>query len=120
MATKRIAGTAYLLVDGKQYPLGGKLTVSPDASERSGMAGLAGVTGYKETPRVPFIEGEFHVPAELSLKAVAALTNVTVTAELANGKRYTARNAWSAGARELDAGEGTMQIRFEAPEIDED
>lgn len=110
---KRIAGTAYVKVDGAQYSLSGSLTVSVDSVEREGKAGLSGVAGYSEMPRVPFIEGEFYLTADLSLKAVEAFTDVTVTAELANGKTYVLRNAWTAGAREANAADGTVTIRFE-------
>lgn len=112
----RIAGTAYVKVDGNQYTLSGSLTVSPDSLEREGLAGLSGVAGYKEMPRVPFIEGEFFTTAGLSLTAIQAITNATVTAELANGKTYVLRNAWTAGAREVNAAEGTVTIRFEGME----
>jgi len=112
----RIAGTAYIKVDGNQYTLAGTLTVSPDILTREGLAGLSGVAGYKETPRVPFIEGEFFATENLSLPALQAITNATVTAELANGKTYVLRNAWTAGARELNAAEGTVSVRFEGME----
>ena len=49
-------------------------------------------------------------------KALEAVTNATVTAELANGKVYVLRNAWFAGAVELNAAEGTFTARFEGVE----
>lgn len=110
---KRIAGTAFVKADGAQYTLAGSLTVSIDAAEREGLAGLSGVAGYKETPVVPFIEGEFFLTEGLSLEDVEAMTDVTVTAELANGKTYVLRNAWASGKREANASEGTATIRFE-------
>jgi hypothetical protein len=112
----RIAGTAYVKVDGAQYTLAGTLTVSTDSFTREGLAGLSGVAGYKEMPRVPFIEGEFYTTPDVSLPALEAVTNATVTAELANGKTYVLRNAWSAGAREVNAAEGTFTLRFEGME----
>ena len=57
MACRRIAGVAYIFVDGAQYPLRGDLTVSIDTIEREGVAGMDGVHGFTETPRVPWIEG---------------------------------------------------------------
>ncbi|MEH6630163.1 MAG: phage tail tube protein [Halopseudomonas aestusnigri] len=110
---KRIAGTAYVKVDGNQYTLSGSLTVSIDEAEREGLVGLSGVAGFKEMPRVPFIEGEFFTTDEMNLKDVEAITDATVTAELANGKTYVLRNAWTAGAREVDAAEGNVTIKFE-------
>jgi uncharacterized protein YlzI (FlbEa/FlbD family) len=119
MGKKRLAGTAYFKIDGNQYSLGGSLTVSIDGTEREGKAGLSGVAGFSEKPRVPFIEGEFFLTETLSLPEIEAITDTTVTAELANGKTYLLREAWSAGAREANAAEGTVEIRFEGMSGDE-
>jgi hypothetical protein len=108
-----IAGVAYVKVDGEQYALRGDLTVSIDAVERAGIAGLDGVHGYTETPRVPFIEGSFSDIGGMSLKRIGEICNSTVTAELLNGKSYLLRNAWSSTARELNGAEGSVTIRFE-------
>lgn len=113
MAGQRIAGTAFLKADGAQYLLAGSLTVSIDNLERDGKAGLSGVAGYGEAPRVPFIEGEVFLTADLSTATLLAMTNVTVTAELANGRTYVLSNAWTAKARELNAADGTTTVRFE-------
>lgn len=113
MSTHRIAGVAFVKVNDRQYALRGSLTVSPDLFEREGIAGQDSVHGYKEIPRVPFIEGEFSTVRELSLDDLSAITDATVTAELANGKVYVLRNAWTAGAREINAEEGQVSIRFE-------
>lgn len=113
MARNRIAGVAFVKVDDRQLELRGSLTVSTDLFEREGIAGQDSVHGYKETPRVPFIEGDFSTTAELSMDFIASITEATVTAELANGKVYLLRDAWTANAREIDAEEGQVQIRFE-------
>lgn len=113
MASKRIAGTAYIKADGKQFSLGGTLTVSIDENDREGISGLSGVAGFKETPRVPFIEGDFLTTDELSVTELRKMIDVTVTAELANGRTYVLRNAWCAKAVEINASEGTASVRFE-------
>src|SRR5215510_11592027 len=66
------------------YPLRGNLTVSPSPYERAMIAGQDYVHGYSELPRVPYIEGDFSTLQGLSLEAIAAMVDVTVTAELAN------------------------------------
>lgn len=109
----RIAGVCYLKVDGTQYALRGGLTVSTDALEREGVAGMDGVHGYIERPRVPFISGDLTDTSGLSLEALQSITDATVTAELANGKTYLLRNAWTAEARELNAADGQVSVRFE-------
>jgi len=113
MACRRIAGVAYVYVDGQQYPLRGSLTISTDTIEREGVAGQDDVHGFIETPRVPWIEGDISDLGGLSLMALQAMCDVTVTAELANGKVYILRNAWTTAAREFTAADGQATVRFE-------
>ncbi|MDO8421566.1 MAG: phage tail tube protein [Parvibaculum sp.] len=116
---KRISGTAYLKVDGAQYTLAGSLDVQPMAVKREGKVGLGGPAGYDEQPIIPYIEGEVFLDAELSLTALAAITDATVHAEMANGKNYILRNAWWAGDVVAKAADGTTSIRFEAMACEE-
>lgn len=115
----KIGGVAYLKVDGTQYALRGNLVVSPDPFEREGIAGQDGVHGFNEKPRVPFIEADITDMGGLSLEKLRAITDSTVTAELANGKTYVARNAWIGGSRDLNTAEGTTKVKFEAKQISE-
>ena len=59
---QRIAGIAFLKVDGNQYPLRGNFTVTPSVIERAGLAGQDYIHGYSEMPRVPSIEGDVSEP----------------------------------------------------------
>ena len=109
----KIAGTAYVKADGKQYTLGGSLTVSVNEFTREGQAGLSGVAGYIEKPKVPYIECEMLTTKEFSSQELEGITDATITAELVNGKTYLLSNAWQAGDIEINAAEGTTTIRFE-------
>lgn len=109
----RVAGTSYVKVDAGQLALRGSHTIRPAAFTREGIAGLDGVHGYKETPRIPSIEVEVTLTRDLSVKKVAGLTNVTVTSELANGRVFVLSQAWQAGDLDLNAVEGSVTIRFE-------
>lgn len=113
MAARRIAGVAYVYIDGQQYPLRGNLTVSIDTIEREGVPGQDGIHGYIERPRVPWIEGDFSDLNALSLEQLQDMDDVTVTAELANGKMYVLRNAWTSTAREFNAADGQATVRWE-------
>ena len=113
MPANRIGGTAYLKVDGAQFALRGDLTISIDPVERTGVAGMDGVHGYTEAPRIPFIEGSFSDIGGMSLTQLQRHRDVTVTAEVLSGKVYLLRNAWTATARELNAVEGSVTIRWE-------
>lgn len=115
----RVAGVAFLKVDGQQYPLRGNFTVSPTSVERAGIAGQDYVHGYSELPRVPFIEGDVTLVPELSMEAVEAVVSATVTAELANGRVYVLREAWCKAAFDLNTHDGLSRIRFEGTSCDE-
>ena len=109
----RIAGVAYLRVDGVQYALKANLTISIDSFIREGVPGMDGVHGYKETPQTPYISAEISDLGGLSLQNLRAMCNNTVTAELANGKTYILRNAWTAAAMELNVADGQVTVRWE-------
>lgn len=110
---QRIAGIAYLKVDGDFYPLRGNFTVSPSGTERAGIAGQDYVHGFSELPRVPYIEGDVSLVPGLSLLQLAQVTNSTITAELANGMVYVLSEAWTRAAFELNTREGQTRVRFE-------
>jgi len=109
----RIAGTAFVKVDGTQYALRGNFTVSPSTKERQMLAGQDGVHGFSEMPRVPFIEGDISMQPGFSLTDAQAITNSTITAELANGSTYTLINAATTAAFSINTREGIVHIRWE-------
>ncbi len=115
----RIAGVCYVRVDGRQYDLRGSLIVSISPTERSGVAGQDGVHGFIEMPRVPFISGVFSDTANLSVAELDAIEGATITAELANGKAYILRDAWTKSAHEIDTAQGQVAVRFEGLSGDE-
>ncbi|GJD58357.1 phage tail tube protein [Methylobacterium dankookense] len=116
---KAFAGTAYIRVDGRQYALRGNLTVSPTPRERAGVAGMDGVHGFTEAPRIPFISGDFSTLDDVSIEELDAIEDATVQVELLNGKAYVLREAWTAQAREINAAEGRVAVRFEGISMDE-
>jgi hypothetical protein len=116
---QRIAGVAFLKVNGNQYPLRGNLTVSPSPLERAMIAGQDYVHGYSEVPRVPYIEGDFSTLSGLSIENIAAMVNVTVTAELANDTTFVLREGCCRAALEINARDGQYRVRFEGVQCDE-
>lgn len=119
MAANRIAGVCYVKAGAAQLALGGTVTVSPASKEREGKAGLSGVVGYVERPRVPYIELEGQTVPGFSAADLEAVEDETITAELANGSTYILRNAWLAAPLEINAAEGTYTARFEGMACDE-
>lgn len=117
--SQRIAGIAFLKVDGAIYPLRGNFMVSPSSVERAGISGQDFVHGYSEMPRLPWISGDVSLDPALSMDDVELVTNATVTAELANGRTYVLREAWCTSALELNTREGQTRVRFEGVSCDE-
>ena len=109
----RIAGIAYIKVDGRQFAARGNWTVSARLTERTGIAGQDGVHGYMEVPRVPYIEGDISTTQEFSVEDISGIADATVQVDLANGKSYVLRNAWQAGAVDINTHDGLAKVKFE-------
>lgn len=113
MPQKGLGGTAYIKVDGRQYQLRGNLTVSIDAFEREGVAGMDGTHGYLERPRVQQISCDLTDSDGLSLADLRAIKDATVTAELNNGKTALLSNAWTSSAHEVNASDAQVSVVFQ-------
>lgn len=111
--TRGLGGTAYVKVNGKQYLLKGSIVVSIAPKEREGVAGMDGVHGFLEKPRVPSISGDFTVTADTDLNEIQDMTDGTITVELNNGKTAVLTNAWFAGATDVDGAEGKVPLKWE-------
>jgi hypothetical protein len=115
----RRGGVLFLKVNGEIYDAKGNFTYNLGQPKREGIVGADSVHGYKETPQVPFIEGEITDRAGLDLAALCNLDDATATLELANGKVITLRNAWYAGDGTGNTEEGNIDVRFEGLSADE-
>ena len=109
----RIAGIAFLMVDGNQMALRGNFTVSPTVVERTMLAGQDGIHGYQELPRVPYIEGDISTVPNLNILDIEQQVNVTVIAQLANQKQYTLGQAVCKAGLEVNTRDGQTRVRWE-------
>lgn len=116
---QRIAGVAYVKVNGRQYGLRGSFVVSPSSVKREGVAGQDSVHGFIETPRVPFIKGDLSTMDGLTIAELDAMVDETVTASLANGKTYVLAGAWTESAHEIDTGAGKVAVNWMGLTCDE-
>lgn len=117
--TNRRAGVLYLKIDGAQHDARGSYTYSLGPPKREAIVGADGVHGYKEMPQVPYIEGEITDARDLDLAALQALTESTVTLELANGKTVVLRDAWYAADGTVGTEQANVQVRFEGLSAEE-
>jgi hypothetical protein len=115
----RLAGIAYLSVDGQTYMLAGDLGYSPSKISRETLIGQDRVHGYAEKPHAGSISGTIRDAGGLSVASFNAMTNVTVTCELANGKTIIGRNMWTTDAHEVKTSEGTFEVKWEGFSVEE-
>lgn len=111
----KVAGAAFFKVDGVQYSLRGNLTVSLGNVERESVVGMDQYHGIKEIPSASFIECDLTDQPDIDLNTLEALSDVTVTAELINGKVGVLRNASQINKLELNVNDGQTTVRFEGP-----
>lgn len=117
--TNRLAGIAYLTVDGQSYMLSGDLGYSPSKVSRETLIGQDRVHGYSEKPSPGHISATLRDSGGLSVAALNAMTNVSVVCELANGKTIVGRNMWTTEAQEVKTAEGTLEVKWEGFSVEE-
>jgi hypothetical protein len=115
----RVGGTIALKINGDIYFAKGNFTYNLGKAKREAVVGADVVHGYKETPQVPFIEGEITDRNELSLEDLVTLDDATVTLELANGKVITLSEGWYASEGTGNTEEGNIGCRFEGMNCEE-
>jgi hypothetical protein len=106
---QRLAGTVYLKVNGQMIDLEGTVTINPGEITREPIVSSTGVIGYTETPKSPSLEYTGYLTKE-QLRTLYGDTNITATAELANGTVFVLSGAFVSGEPSLDAQAGTTQV----------
>lgn len=115
----RVGGIISLKVNGDMYYAKGAFTYNLGKPKKEGIVGADRVHGYKETPQIPFIEGEVTDRQEMSLEDLLAVEDATITLELANGKVIMLRDAWNASEGTGNTEEGNVAVRFEGISAEE-
>lgn len=109
---KRLGGTCYIKCDGTQFEVKGGVEVPLTDFKREAVTSTGGAVGYKETVEVPYIKLTAIFMPDFPLAAIKAGTDMTLTAELANGKVYTLSGAWLADAPSLKVDDGETELTF--------
>lgn len=117
--TNRLAGTAYVTIDGLTVMVAGQFKYSPGKVERTTLTGMDTVHGYKEKPRAPFISYQARDSGGTSIAQINDSTNVTVVVELANGKTVIGENMWSVNTQDVDSEEAVFDVRWEGGSVKE-
>ena len=109
----RVAGVAFLKVDGTQMAVRGNFTVSPSPLERTMLAGQDGIHGFQELPRIPYVECDITTTPDFPVLSLKEQINVTVVAQLANGRQYQLTEATCKDNIEINTRDGQYRVRWE-------
>ena len=106
---QKVAGTCYVKVDGEQLVLSGGVEVPlTDVTRETVVPGY-----YKETERTPYVSLTAVFDANFPIDQLKEGTDMTVTAELANGKTYVLSGAYLVEEPSAGSEEGTAELKFE-------
>lgn len=119
MASNLLAGTASVTVDGTTYLVEGGFKYNPSSKTRESLTGMDGVHGFKEKYMAPSISMSLRDTGGLTVADVNDMTNVTVVAQLANGKIIIGRNMWTVESQEVDSEDAKFDVKFEGPQVTE-
>ncbi|MDH1088842.1 phage tail tube protein [Pantoea brenneri] len=117
--TNRIAGTANVVVDGLTIMVAGKFKYRPSKVKRETLTGMDRVHGYKETPISGLISMDVRDSGGTSVTDFNDMTNVTVTATLANGKIIIGSGMWTTDAQEVESEDAIFSVTFESDDVSE-
>ena len=109
---QRIAGTCYIKADGVQFDVKGNVETPLSPVNRETIMALAGAAGYKEVAQRQYVKLTALFTPDFPIQQLISSTNMTITAEMANGKVYTLTAAWLEGETITNGDEGEASIEF--------
>lgn len=109
---KRIAGICYIKCDGEQLEVSGGIEVPLVDLKRETVMGASGPAGFKETALEPYVKVTAIFMPSFPIDALRSNTDMTITAELSNGKVYTLSGAFVKGEPAIKGEEGTVDLEF--------
>lgn len=117
--SNRLAGTAYVTVNGVTVMVAGQFKYSPSKVARTTLTGMDSVHGYKEKPQAGFISCQLRDSGGTLVAGFNEQTDVNVIAELANGKTIIGRSLWTVNTQEVDSEEAIFDVRWEGRDVTE-
>ncbi|SUQ01918.1 Phage tail tube protein [Yersinia ruckeri] len=103
----RLAGTAFVTVDGLTIMVAGQFKYSPSRVKRETLTGMDGVHGYKETFSAPLFPARSAIVAEPQSVILTNRPTSASSVKLANGKTIIGSGMWSVNTQEVDSTETT-------------
>lgn len=115
----QITGRATIRLDGSELRSMPGARLSPGGVTREAVKGGGKIHGFKEEDMEPTLECTVAHTADLSLDSLAKTTAATISVVTDTGRQYTLREAWLSQPPELDAGNGSVALRFAAISCEE-
>ena len=109
---ERVAGTCYIKVDGEQLEISGNVQYPLSKTKKEAIEGINGSPGYKETTIIPYLNVDAILTPDFPREKLVSGSDMTITAEFANGQVYTLMGAYLADEPQADAIEGTVSLSF--------
>lgn len=112
--SNRMAGTASVTTNGVTIMVAGQFKYSPSTVKRETLTGMDRVHGYKEKPSAPYISCQVRDSGGTTVADFNDMTDVTVVAELANGKTIIGTGMWTVESQEVDSEDAVFDVRWES------
>ena len=112
--SNRLAGTASVTTNGVTIMVAGQFKYSPSTVKRETLTGMDRVHGYKEKPSAPYISCQVRDSGGTTVADFNDMTDVTVVAELANGKTIIGTGMWTVESQEVDSEDAVFDVRWES------
>ena len=116
MAAPIIVGMLALLVDGEQYIIEGSFAINPGTDKAEPKVGEDGSVAHSLERRAGSISGNVRDHVGLDVLKLLKLghggEDVTVQADLRNGKSWVLAEAVQSGEGDIDPKEGTVAVAF--------
>jgi len=108
----RVAGTCFCKADGTQFEVKGGLECPLMDQKREPINASGRTVGFKETTITPFVKLTAITTKDFPIEFLRTATDMTVTAEFANGRVYVLSGAWIANEASVKGDEGESELEF--------
>lgn len=114
---QKVGGTCYVSVEGAQLSVSGSVEVPLAKVTRESFRHSTG-TGFTEKEITPYVKVEVVDDGSLDLDTLRNNTDMTITAELANGRVYVLSGGYLVSEAALKGDEGKVELEFHGDEGD--
>lgn len=107
---QKVAGTVYIKVDGRQLVISGACECPIGDVIRETIDGAPG--HFSERDRAPYVKVDAVHTTDFPIDEITSGTDMTVQAELRNGKVYVLTGAYLVGETASTADDGKIALEF--------